>query len=132
MKYKKVNSFDGSPDGLPQDMMFRQDSMPCGSMLDGSPKPLDLAPRKIYPYYTGMPSAVTSVNPAGFPYQQPYYNDIGLDAVGQRPADTHSLALHSSPPVSLPQQKYVNTTNNNMLHTYQQQHHYNTHYYNAN
>lgn len=143
MKFKKVStSYDGSPDGLSSEILFRQDSLPCG-MIEGSPKPLNLSS---YTYYTppGIPghsAASSSTSPVanidivgrGFPYQQPqYYNNLSatssLDVLGHRPSDGLSLG---SAAISH-QQKYA-MSNNNYQTTQQSgvhgQYNYQSHYY---
>lgn len=133
MKYKKVNTIcDGSPEGLPPDILFRPDS----GIFEQSCKPINLTS---YPYYTPsvMPgqstssatSPVTNLDIRGFTYQpSPYYNNLpstSLDAaLTHRQPDNPALTSMSH------QQKYI--SNNNGNYTAQHnggQYSYPTHYY---
>lgn len=146
MKFKKVStSYDGSPDGLSSEILFRQDSLPCG-MIEGSPKPLNLSSYSYYPPpgISGHSAAASTTSPVsnidivsrGFPYQQPpYYNNLsatsGLEALGHRPSDGIPL---SSAGISHQQQKYPITNNNYPTtqpssHISHGQYNYQTHYY---
>lgn len=135
MKFKKVSTnYDGSPDSLSSEILFRQDSLPCG-MMDRSPKPLNLSSYSYYPpsgiaghsaSITTSPVTNLDIMGRGFPYQQtPYYNNLptasGLDALSHR-------ATENLPLTTVGTSHQQNTIN---YQTQQNGHgqYYQTHYY---